>query len=109
MTEDVPVREILKNRLKHGFSPPLPFFTCLLYQTRHGQQPVAEQVLRVLQFSARWDFFLLLLAFFFLLLFFAFLDMYFVRYILCMKCPFPVTPLPLPGERGCHFCLCLVF
>lgn len=65
MTEDVPVREILKNRLKHGFSPPLPFFTCLLYQTRHGQQPVAEQVLRVLQFSARWDFFLLLLAFFF--------------------------------------------
>lgn len=35
-------------------------------------------------------FFFSLLAFF---AFFFFLDLYFVKYILCMKCPFPGTPL----------------
>lgn len=76
MTEDVPRREILKTRLKRGFPSPLPFFTCLLYQTRHGQQSVAEQVLRVLQFSARWDFFFLLA---FLLFGYVFCKIHFVH------------------------------
>lgn len=100
MTEDVPMREVLKNRLKRGFPFPLPFFTCLLYQTRHGQQPVAEQVLRVLQFSARWDFFV---SFFFLFFFgYVFCKIHFVhevplsRYIASMawRARLPVSPLP---------------
>lgn len=86
--------------------PPLPFFTCLLYQTRHGQQPVAEQVLRVLQFSARWDFFLLLLAFFFVVVFcffgYVFCKIHFVHEVplsrhtasIAWRARLPLLPLP---------------
>lgn len=38
-------------------------------------------------------FFFVVVGFFCFFFLFVFLDLYFVKYILCMKCPFPGTPL----------------